>query len=426
MPFYPCSCRTRGRLPNQKPLAEPEAAFLRLSVEEKRENDLSADLRNVVVLGATGSIGRNTLEVIRVDPRLRVIGISAHTQLEMAARQCHEHDIPFLIATDQNAVDHMDPGRLPARTQLLCGQSEVERFVARDDVEIVVSAIVGSAGLRGSWAAIEAGKQVALANKETLVVAGQLVMPLAKRTGAQLIPVDSEHSAIFQSLQAGRRQDLERIILTASGGPFRELPLAELRNVTLQQALQHPTWNMGTKITIDSATMLNKALEIIEARWLFDLTADEIEVVIHPQSVVHSMVEFRDGSVIAQMSPPDMKLPIQFALTYPERTCGVADRFDWTQSQALTFAAPDAERFPALQLGHQVAQQGGTCGAVLNAAKEKAVQLFIDGELAFHEIVEVCREVLNNHTFDPSPTLEQLMAADEWARLEVDRWTMAS
>lgn len=387
---------------------------------------MPTDARNIVVLGSTGSIGCSSLDVIEADDGLGVLAISAHSRLADAASQCARHRIPFLIATDPQAAADFNRSLLPDGTDLLIGQDQVEAFVQRGDVETVVSAIVGSAGLRGSWAAIEAGKRVALANKETLVVAGQLVMELAARTGATLIPVDSEHSAIFQTLQAGRRNDLQRIILTASGGPFRSLPLHEMHHVTLEQALQHPTWEMGPKITIDSATMLNKALEIVEARWLFDVVGDQIQVVIHPQSIIHSMVEFRDGSVIAQLSPPDMKLPIQYALTYPRRTPGVATKFDWSQNHELTFESPDFQRFPALQLGHEIAAQGGTTGAVLNAAKEKAVQLFIDGELAFHEIVGVCREVLNNHTFDPSPTLDQLIAADQWARNEVDRWTMAS
>lgn len=387
---------------------------------------MSTANRNVVVLGSTGSIGRSTLSVVAADETLRVLAISAHSRLDDAARQCHQFGIPFLIATDANALASFDSSSLPDGTELLAGEEELVQFVARPDVDVVVSAIVGSAGLRGSWAAVEAGKRVALANKETLVVAGSQVMQLAAERGATLIPVDSEHSAIFQALQAGNRNDLERIVLTASGGPFRDLPIEQMQNVTLQQALQHPTWDMGPKITIDSATMLNKALEIIEARWLFNLEADQIEVVIHPQSIVHSMVEFRDGSVIAQLSPPDMKLPIQYALTWPDRTCGIAERIDWTQNQQLTFDPPDLERFPALQLGHDVAKQGGTSGAVLNAAKEKAVQLFINGDLAFLEIVSVCREVLNHHTFDANPTLDQLMQMDAWARQEVDRWMMAS
>ena len=387
---------------------------------------MPADMRNVVVLGATGSIGRSSLEVIQACDQLRPLAISAHTRVKEAAELCEVHSIPFLIATDTATVQDLDRTALPAGTELLVGHDAVEAFVGRDEVDTVVSAIVGAAGLRGSWAALEAGKRVALANKETLVVAGQLIMELARGKGAELIPVDSEHNAIFQAIQAGQRSELTRIILTASGGPFRQLPVEALQHVTLEQALQHPTWDMGPKITIDSATMLNKALEIIEARWLFDVVGDEIQVTIHPQSIIHSMVEFRDGSIIAQMSPPDMKLPIQHALTYPDRIDGVAERFDWTKNHALTFEVPDFERFPALKLGHEVANQGGTTGAVLNAAKEKSVQLFIDGELAFHEIVEVCQEVLNNHTFEPSPTLDELLAVDRWARHEVDRWITAS
>ena len=387
---------------------------------------MAAAVRNVVVLGSTGSIGCNTLEVVAALEEFRVVAISAHSRLDAAAEQCRQHSIPVLIATDPAAATAFDRDLLPPNTTLLTSDDAVAETVTREDVDVVVSAIVGSAGLRGSWAAVQAGKRLALANKETLVVAGPLMMDLARTTGAELIPVDSEHSAIFQALHAGQRDDLERIVLTASGGPFRDLPMHELRHVTLEQALQHPTWDMGPKITIDSATMLNKALEIIEARWLFDVEATQIEVVVHPQSIVHSMVEFRDGSVIAQLSPPDMKMPIQCALTWPDRTQGIAPRMDWKCRQELTFEPPDLERFPALRLGHEVAARGGTSGAVLNAAKEKAVQLFIDGELAFHEIVGVCRDVLNHHTFDASPTLEQLMHADAWAREEVDRWTVAS
>ncbi len=385
-----------------------------------------SDIRNIVVLGSTGSIGRSTLDVVESQSEFRIVAISAHRKLAEAAEQCHRFQIPTLIATDPDAASQFDRSLLPSDTKLELGHEAIEDNVTRSDVDTVVSAIVGSAGLRGSWAAAEAGKRIALANKETLVVAGPLMMELANRRGAKIIPVDSEHSAIFQSIQAGHRGDLERVILTASGGPFRDLPVQELQNVTLDQALRHPTWDMGPKITIDSATMLNKALEVIEARWLFELDASQIEVMIHPQSVIHSMAEFQDGSVIAQLSPPDMRLPIQYALTYPERTTGVANRFDWTKSHELTFDPPDLERFPALSLGFEVAEKGGTAGAVLNAAKEKAVQLFIDGELAFHEIVGVCRDVLNHHDFDPSPSLEELMQADSWARQEVDRWTIAS
>ena len=250
-------------------------------------------------------------------------------------------------------------------------------------MDIVVSAIVGSAGLQSTWAAVEAGKTVALANKESLVVGGPLMTELARRKNAKILPVDSEHSAVFQALQAGRREEVRRVILTASGGPFRTFSAEQLAQVTVADALAHPTWAMGPKITVDSATLMNKALEIIEARWLFGLSADQIAVVIHPQSIVHSMVEYKDGSVIAQLSPPDMKLPIQYALTWPERREGVAAKLDWSRAMELRFEPPDFERFGALRLGLEAAAAGGTAGAVLNGANEAAVAAFLDGRLRF-------------------------------------------
>lgn len=310
----------------------------------------------------------------------------------------------------------------PPETELQYGPEAIEFLAGHADVETVVCAIVGAAGLRGALAALEAGKRVALANKETLVVAGPLVAEVAGRTGAVLLPVDSEHSAIFQCLEAGRRSDLKKITLTASGGPFRGRGRSELQDVTVEQALAHPTWKMGPKITIDSATMMNKALEIIEARWLFGVSAEQIEVVVHPQSIVHSMVEFCDGSTIAQLSPPDMRLPIQYALTYPERWTATSASMDWSRSQSLTFQPPDLEAFPALRLGFEVARQGGTAGAVLNAANEVAVDRFLQGRLRFLEIADACRDVLNSHTFDANPTLTDLLRQDQWARREMLQW----
>jgi 1-deoxy-D-xylulose-5-phosphate reductoisomerase len=290
-------------------------------------------------------------------------------------------------------------------------------------VDIVVSAIVGSAGLRSTWAALNAGKTVALANKESLVVGGPLITELARRKNAKILPVDSEHSAVFQSLQAGRPEEVRRIVLTASGGPFRTFSSAQLAQVTVADALAHPTWAMGPKITVDSATLMNKALEIIEARWLFGLSAEQIGVVIHPQSIVHSMVEYRDGSVIAQLSPPDMKLPIQYALTWPERREGVAAKLDWSRAMELRFEPPDFERFGALRLGLEAAAAGGTAGAVLNGANEGAVAAFIAGRLAFDRIVPACKSVFENHHFNPSPSLDEAIEADRWARQEVLRWS---
>jgi 1-deoxy-D-xylulose-5-phosphate reductoisomerase len=304
----------------------------------------------------------------------------------------------------------------------LFGQHGLRQAVSDDEVDIVVAAIVGAAGLLGTWAALEAGKTVALANKETLVMAGPLAVALAAETGATIVPVDSEHSAVFQAVQCGRREDVQRIVLTASGGPFREYSAEALRSVTVKQALAHPTWEMGRKISVDSATLMNKALEIVEARWLFQLDAQQIDVVIHPQSIVHSLVEFVDGSIIAQLSPPDMKLPIQYALDYPHRHAGVAKRIDWSQTMQLDFEPPDFDRFPALETGIEVARSGGTSGAVLNAANEVAVARFLDNELRFSDIVPACRSVLAAHNFDPSPTIEQLRDVDIWARQEVLRW----
>lgn len=378
---------------------------------------------NVAVLGSTGSIGRSTLEVIAAFPdRLTTYAITAHSRLADAVEQARRCRPRWLVAASECLAQGFDWSRLPSDTQVMMGEAGVERVAADPEVDVVVAAIVGSAGLRGTWAALEAGKRVALANKETLVVAGPLVMSLAAARNATIVPVDSEHSAVFQLLAAGRRDQVRQVLLTASGGPFRRYTAAQMREVTVAEALDHPTWDMGPKITVDSATMMNKALEIIEARWLFDLDPDQIRVVIHPQSVVHSLVEFCDGSVAAQMSPPDMRLPIQYALTYPERQPGVAARFDWSQPQQLEFEPPDEERFPALGLGYEVARRGGTSGAVLNAANEAAVQQFLHGRLRFHEIVPAAQAVLQHHHFDPNPTLNDLMRLDAWARQEVSRW----
>jgi 1-deoxy-D-xylulose-5-phosphate reductoisomerase len=248
-------------------------------------------------------------------------------------------------------------------------------------------------------------------------------MEAAKASGAEILPVDSEHSAVFQCLQAGhKKSNVKRIILTASGGPLRDWPIDKLSTATIADALSHPTWRMGRKITVDSATMMNKALEVIEAKWLFDLDPDQIEVVVHPQSIIHSMVEFNDGSVIGQMSPPDMRLPIQYALTYPERVSAPSPCIDWTQPMRLDWKPADLERYPALQLGFEVAKKGGTCGAVLNAANEASVELFLDNRIKLTEIVTICRQVLDHHHFSPSPTLSELLELDRWGRQEVQRW----
>jgi 1-deoxy-D-xylulose-5-phosphate reductoisomerase len=382
---------------------------------------------NIVVLGSTGKIGRSTLEVIAASGgQMRAVGLAAHRKCALLERQAAECGARWIVASDLGAAAAHPWAELAPHVELGRGSDALDGLVRRPEVDVVVAAIVGSAGLRSTWAALDAGKTVALANKETLVMAGPVVMQLAAQRGATLLPVDSEHSAVFQALQAGGRQEVRRIILTASGGPFRRHTPEQMLQVKLADALHHPTWEMGPKITIDSATMMNKALEIIEARWLFDLRPDQIDVVVHPQSIVHSMVEFVDGSVIAQLSPPDMKLPIQYALTYPQRVPGVAAKLDLTRSMTLEFEPPDYERFPALRLGMEVAAAGGTAGAVLNAANEAAVAGFMAGELQFMDIVPACRQVLEHHDFDSQPSLERLVELDGWARQEVVRWACAS
>lgn len=381
--------------------------------------------KQIAVLGSTGSIGTNCLEVIAAhSDRLELAGVTAHQRWQPLAEQCQRFRPRWAVLSDSDARSTIGSHQFPTSTDLQFGAEAIERLASHPDVDTVVCGIVGAAGLRGAWAAIESGKRVAIANKETLVVAGPLVMQLAENTGSELIPVDSEHSAIFQCLQSSRRVDVKRIILTASGGPFRGWSKHRLATeVTVDKALSHPTWQMGPKITVDSATMMNKALEIIEARWLFGLEWDQISVVVHPQSIIHSMVEFVDGSVVAQLSPPDMKLPIQYALTYPDRWVGVSPRMDWTQACHLEFTAPDLDAFPALQLGFEVARRGGATGAVLNAANEVAVERFLAGTLRFTDIPRACREILNAHNDDPHPSLGDLLRQDAWAREEMRRWT---
>ena len=382
------------------------------------------DLNRIAVLGATGSIGTSCLDVIAAHRgRLQATALTAHRGWERLAQQCQQHQPRFAVISDSSMRDQMGGNVFPRGTEVLFGPEGIEQVSGHPEIDTVVCGIVGAAGLRGAWAAIESGKRVGIANKETLVVAGPLVMELAAKTGSVLIPVDSEHSAVFQALQGGRRCDLKRIVLTASGGPFRGWSKERLeREVTIERALAHPTWQMGPKITVDSASMMNKALEVIEARWLFNLVVDEIGVMIHPQSIVHSFVEFVDGSVLAQLSPPDMKLPIQYALTYPERWVGTIRRLDWSQSHQLDFFPPDLDAFPALRLGFEVAKRGGTCGSVLNAANEVAVERFLDGSLKFTEIPQACGDILNGHNFDAQPTLAELLRLDEWARKEMQQW----
>lgn len=380
--------------------------------------------QNVVVLGSTGSIGRSSLSVIEHDSgrRLRAWGLSGHSHWETLVEQAKAFRPRYLTLTDPRVRPEVDRAMRGSGVEIVEGLDGLIKMVQCPETDRVLTAIVGAAGLEGTWAALEAGKIVALANKETLVVAGPLIMKLAKARNAQIIPVDSEHSAIFQALRCGKAAEVRRVILTSSGGPFRGKTRRELLEVTPEQALNHPTWRMGRKISIDSATLMNKALEIIEARWLFDLRPEQIEVVVHPESVVHSMVEFVDGSIVAQLSPPDMRLPIQLALTYPDRVAGPSPMLDLTKALQLRFEPPDRETFECLELGFEVMKRAGTAGAALNAANEVAVERFLNREIGFLEIPRACRAVLDHHPFDPSPSLETLRRVDAWCRQEALRW----
>ena len=378
-------------------------------------------IKNITILGSTGSVGKNSLNVIDELDGFSVFGISGHGNLDLLRQQAEKYTLAKVVASNAERASSYDFGsQLNGRIEI--GSDCLVKLATAPEVDIVVAAIMGRAGLESTLAAVEAGKRVALANKETLVLAGQQVTDAAARHGAEILPVDSEHSAVFQAIQAGKHSEIRQIILTASGGPFRDHSLAELQNVTVEQALAHPTWQMGRKISIDSATMMNKALEIIEARWLFNLPANQIRVTIHPQSIIHSLVEFEDSSVLAQLSPPDMKLPIQYALTYPHRTPGPSPSLDFSEVLQLELRPPDLDKFPALRLGYEVAERGGTSGAILNAANEAAVQAFLNHEMAFLDIVKSCEQVLQQHHFEPNPDLETLMKCDQWAREEINKW----
>ena len=383
----------------------------------------------IAILGSTGSIGRMTLEVVRaLGPSYRVVALAAGSRVEALASQAAETGACAVGVADEASARALRKA-LPegASPDVVVGPEGLAALASRDDVDVVVSAIVGGAGLPAALAAARAGKRLALANKEALVMAGHLLMAEARAGGAQVIPVDSEHSAVYQAMAGGRREEVRKVTLTASGGPFYRRPDADRDTVTPDEALEHPTWSMGRKITIDSATLMNKALEVIEAHYLFDLPAEQISVLIHPESTVHALVEFVDGSVLAQLGPPDMRMPIQYALTYPDRQPAPWPRLDLAALGALHFEQPDVRRFPALGLGFEVVRRGGTAGAVLSGADEVAVEAFLDGRIRFSDIVPVVERVLRTHldgdagpegAWSAEPDLATILAADAWAREE--------
>ncbi len=371
--------------------------------------------KRVAILGSTGSIGCNALEVIaHLGEPYRVAALSANRQIDKLIEQAKQSKPTAIAVADENAKRAV-AAELP-NVAIYVGPQGLAEMVRRDDIDIVLAAIVGAAGLPPVLSAVDAGKHIALANKESLVVAGSILIPEARKRNVQILPVDSEHSAVFQAMACGRINEVRRVILTASGGPFRNRTKEEIDRATLADALNHPTWRMGNKITIDSATMFNKALEIIEACWLFDLPPEKVEVLVHPESIVHSMVEFVDGSVIAQLSPPDMRTPIQYALTYPERAGGIGRRLDTTAAFNLRFEPPDLNRFPALRMAYHVARERGTLGAVLNAANEVAVEAFVAGSIPFGGISRAVELTISQHAPVAEPSLDDLLQADRWAR----------
>jgi 1-deoxy-D-xylulose-5-phosphate reductoisomerase len=375
-------------------------------------------MKRLAILGSTGSIGQSTLAVVAEHPEeFTVTGLAAGRNVDLLARQIKEFRPLRVSVQDQETADRLR-SLLPANCQpaILWGTAGAKEIALTDGADLVVSAMVGAVGLEPTLAAIQAGLPVALANKETLVAAGSLVMDAARRHGASIIPVDSEHSAIFQALHGQRSEDVRLLWLTASGGPFRAWDADRLRQVTAAQALKHPNWSMGPKITIDSATMMNKALEVIEASVLFDLPVDKVKVYIHPQSIIHSLVEFVDGSVIAQLGVPDMRLPIAYALTYPRRLPLNSPPLDLCQIGQLTFEAPDTIRFPGLALGYAAAKAGGTMPAVLNAANEMAVAAFLQGRIKFMDIPGTVEATMQAHQPQPLESLAQILAVNRWAR----------
>jgi len=376
---------------------------------------MKGEPKKIVLLGSTGSIGRSTLDVVRsLGGGIRVVGLAARSNVDLLVEQASEFKPEAVAVVDDDAAREF-ARRLPD-VRLLGGEHALEDLASLPEADLVVVAVVGSAGIRPTLAAIDAGKDVALANKESLVAAGAIIVGRAKSKGVTIIPIDSEHSAVYQCLRGEEKSSVTRIILTASGGPFVDMGADEIESVTAQDALKHPTWQMGKKVTIDSATLLNKGFEVIEAHWLFGLEAERIEVVVERKSIVHSLVEFVDGSMIGLLSLPDMRLPIQFALTHPERVETTLPRIDLIRIGDLRFEKPDLERFPCLALAYEAARAGGTAPAVLSAADEVAVEAFLEGRIRFGDIYGILKKVVDSHRLESEPNLESIFEVDAWAR----------
>jgi 1-deoxy-D-xylulose-5-phosphate reductoisomerase len=374
--------------------------------------------KRVVILGATGSIGESALKVARDIPeRMEIVGLAANSNAEKLAAAANETRAQSVCLVDETKIDALQRA-LAYKPRIFAGQEGLREIACLTNAEMVLVAIVGTGGLRPALAAIEAGKDLAVASKEILVMAGEIVMREARDNDVNVLPVDSEHNAIFQCLEGKSSLDIRRIILTASGGPFRETPRKDFNSIIPEQALKHPTWNMGPKITIDSATLFNKGLEMIEAHWLFGVEMKRVEVVIHPQSIVHSMVEFADGSTLAQLSYSNMCFPIQYAVTWPDRVPNTLPPLDFSKLSKLEFFTPRYDDFPALNLARRAGETGGTLPAVMNAANEIAVAGFLDGQVRFPDIWQIVEEVMNRHTPVAHPDLDAILQADQWARKE--------
>ena len=369
-------------------------------------------MKKIAILGSTGSIGTQTLEVVRENKDIEVLALAAGNNITLLEQQIREFHPRLVGVWAEEKAEELKSRIRDTGTKVVSGMDGLLEIAQIEGSEILVTAIVGMIGIRPTIAAIEAGKDIALANKETLVTAGHIIMPLAKKMGVKILPVDSEHSAIFQSLQGSRRSEVKKILLTASGGPFRGKKQEDLLNIRVEDALKHPNWAMGRKITIDSSTMVNKGLEVMEAKWLFDVDIDDVQVVVQPQSVIHSMVEFVDGAVIAQLGTPDMKLPIQYALYYPERRNLPGDRVDFWKIGHLDFEEPDMDTFYGLELAYEAGRTGGTLPTVFNAANELAVSQFLNREIKYLEIIEIIEDCMRAHKTIENPTVEQILETE--------------
>jgi 1-deoxy-D-xylulose-5-phosphate reductoisomerase len=369
--------------------------------------------KKIAILGSTGSIGRQTLDVVRASENFQVVGLAAGKNVERMEEQVREFSPKLVCMWSEEKAEELRIRIADTGTKVVSGMEGLIQIAVMEEAEVIVTAVVGMIGLRPTIAAMEAGKTIALANKETLVTGGHLIMPLAKEKGVSILPVDSEHSAIFQCLNGEQHNPIQRILLTASGGPFRGMTREQMKDITVEQALRHPNWAMGSKITIDSSTMVNKGLEVIEAKWLFGVSFDQIEVVVQPESVIHSMVEFQDGAVMAQLGVPDMRVPIEYALHYPNRLAFDCGRLDFSKLHEIHFSKPDMENFPGLRLAYEAGRAGGSLPTVFNAANEWAVSRFLNRQISYLQITDIIEDAMAHHQMTAHPSLEEILEVEQ-------------